>query len=105
MLETEQLSKLDAWLQSILWDATLPGVGSTQVESRKLEIHRLKAKLPFSNGDIKIVQGVREIFEILDAPTADQDGSIAHSKGKIVLIGRKLIGLPFEESFRNTVIS
>jgi hypothetical protein len=51
------------------------------------------------------VQGVREIFEILDAPKADQDGSIAHSRGRIVLIGRELAGLPFEESFRNTVIS
>ena len=105
VLKPEQLLKLDAWLQSILWDATLPGVGSIQTESRKLEIHRLKAKLPFSNGDIKIVQGVREIFEILDAPKADQDGPIAHSRGRIVLIGRELAGLPFEKSFRNTVIS
>lgn len=107
MLDIEQLSKLDAWLRSILWDATLPGVESNTAKDHKLEIHRLKAKLPFSNGEIKIVQGVREIFEILDAPKSDQsDPAVATlSGGKIVLIGRELVDLPFEESFRNTVIS
>lgn len=106
-LEIEQLSKLDAWLRSILWDGTLPRAGSTLVENRTLEIHRLKARLPFSNGDIKIVQGVREIFEILDGPKVDHFDSAAAalSRGKIVLIGRELIDVPFEESFRNTVMS
>ena len=102
-LVVDQLSNLDAWLRSILWDATLPGLGSNATNSNSFEIHRLKAKLSVSNGEIKIIQGVREIFEILDAPKASQHGS--HSGGKIVLIGRELVGLPFEESFRNTVIS
>jgi hypothetical protein len=82
-------------------------VASNPTNSYKLEIHRLKAKLPVSNGEIKIVQGVREIFEILDVPKSDQYGStsISPSGGKIVLIGRELVGVPFEESFRNTVMS
>jgi G3E family GTPase len=106
-LEIEQLSKLDAWLRSILWDGTLPRAGSTLADNRTLEIHRLKARLPFSNGDIKIVQGVREIFEILDGPKVDHFDSAAAtlSRGKIVLIGRELVDVPFEESFRNTVMS
>lgn len=106
-LKIEQLPKVDAWLQSILWNATLPRIKSVQVDDRKLEIHRLKAKLPFSNGDIKIVQGVREIFEILDAPKSDQDGIINTSKpaGKIVLIGRDLVGVPFEASFKSIINS
>ena len=31
-----------------------------------IEIHRLKARLVFKNGDVKLVQGVREVFEIFD---------------------------------------
>lgn len=107
MLEIEQLSNLDAWLRSILWNSTLPGLGSDSADHNKLEIHRLKARLPFSNGEVKIVQGVREVFEILDAPTIDSSisGVAVPSTGKIVLIGRELQGLRFEESFRNTIKS
>ncbi|PSS25610.1 hypothetical protein M430DRAFT_33254 [Amorphotheca resinae ATCC 22711] len=107
VLEIEQLSNLDAWLRSVLWNSTLPGLGSNSEDHNKLEIHRLKARLPFSNGEVKIVQGVREVFEILDAPTIDGSISAAAvpSTGKIVLIGRELQGLRFEESFRNTIKS
>ena len=107
VLEVEQLPHLDAWLRSILWDATLPGVVSNPADSPKLEIHRLKARFTLSNGDIKIIQGVREIFEILDAPQVDRytSATATPSGGKIVLIGRELRGLAFEESFRNTVTS
>jgi len=97
----EQLPNLDAWLRSILWDTQLPVLG-TDVESKitesgNLEIHRLKAKLPLSTGDIKIVQGVRDVFEILDA---SQDPSAEMAlEGKIVLIGRYLLDKPFKESF------
>lgn len=102
------MSDLDAWLRSILWDSKLPTLGpgrSTHgAEDRKLEIHRLKARLPLSNGDIKIVQGVREVFEILDCPKSDDSASGA-SSGKVVLIGRNLTGVSFEESFINTMNS
>ena len=101
VLTPEQLPNLDAWLRSILWDTKLPGsgsdLGSKDTENDNLEIHRLKAKLPLSTGDIKIVQGVRDVFEILDAP---QDPSAAMTlEGKIVLIGRYLLDKPFKESF------
>lgn len=107
-MKSEQLSNLDSWLRSILWDSKLPTLGSGKpipgAEDRKLEIHRLKARLPFSNGDIKIVQGVREVFEILDCPKSDESASGA-SGGKVVLIGRNLPGVSFEESFINTMNS
>jgi len=65
-----QLSNLDAWLRSLLWESSLPGLEfeTTDSDTASFEIHRLKARLPLSNGDVKIVQGVREVFEILDAP-------------------------------------
>ncbi len=104
VLHLEQLTQLDAWLRSILWDSKLPGrADDSGPEDRRIEIHRLKAKLSFSNGDVKLVQGVREVFEILDAPRSS-DGS-SGSQGKIVLIGRHLLDVPFEESFRNMIES
>lgn len=61
----------------------------------------MKAKLPLSTGDVKIVQGVRDVFEILDAP---QNPSAEPSlEGKIVLIGRSLLDKPFKESFVDAI--
>jgi hypothetical protein len=111
VLEVEQLPDLDAWLRSILWNSKLPNLtfeldSSTTVGTGP-EIHRLKARLPLSNGDVKIIQGVREVFEISDAPKSGDSNSAIPipSRGKIVLIGRQLGGLEFEESLKNTIKS
>ncbi|KAH8659093.1 CobW/HypB/UreG, nucleotide-binding domain-containing protein [Tricladium varicosporioides] len=98
ILELGQLEYVDAWLRSILWDSKLPGFESDYGQNDFLEIHRLKAKLPCNNGDVKIVQGVREVFEITDAPK-DSSSSISASEGKIVLIGRCIVNKPFKNSF------
>jgi len=109
VLEVEQLPNLDAWLRSLLWNSELPGLRLDPIDdakdSKPPEIHRLKAKLPLVNRDIKIVQGVRKVFEILDAPKSDSTGLEFPREGKIVLIGRYLEGLKFEESFRHTIKS
>jgi hypothetical protein len=108
VLKPGQLPQLDAWLRSVLWDSTLPGLNYPKDDSAigdsHLEIHRLKARLPLSNGEVKIVQGVREVFEIMAAP-ASTPGTALPSEGKIVLIGRQLADRKFEESFLNTVTS
>ena len=105
VLKVHQLPKLDAWLRSILWDSTLPSL-DTEPDCRGFEIHRLKARIQFADGTAKIVQGVREVFEIIDEPTCTEttDG-VRRSEGKVVLIGRNLGGLPFLESFMNTIRS
>jgi hypothetical protein len=62
-------------------------------------VHRLKAKLLLDNGQVKIVQGVREIFEILDTPEHEPEVINGGSKeGKIVVIGRNLSSSKFNES-------
>ncbi|KAF4637269.1 hypothetical protein G7Y89_g788 [Cudoniella acicularis] len=102
VLKVEQLTNLDTWLRSILWDSKLPTSEIDAGENNTLEIHRLKARILFSNGDTKIVQGVREVFEITDAP--NDTSSMANSKkGKIVLIGRYLLDKPFLESFMRVI--
>jgi hypothetical protein len=86
----------------VLWDSKLPEeTAEENFKQKPFEVHRLKAKLPISDGQIKIVQGVREVFEILDAPNTEVslERDPANSSGKIVLIGRDLVGVLFSENF------
>lgn len=97
----EKLPKLDEWLRSILWDSTLINVAEGV---NAFEVHRLKARIVLSNGQTKIVQGVREVFEILNAPDSSLQ-SEPNPTGKVVLIGRGLSEPAFKLSFVNTVIA
>ncbi|KAH8804890.1 CobW/HypB/UreG [Xylogone sp. PMI_703] len=109
VLDKSHLPKLDEWLRSVLWDSKLPTPGPVNgsSEDQNLEIHRLKARLPLQNGEVKIVQGVREIFEILDERKGNRDDDkaaiVTPSEGKIVLIGRHIADLPFQKSIRSTL--
>ena len=104
---------MDEWLRSILWDAVLPTDHSSDLDeesSVSFEIHRLKGRLRFDDGSMKMVQGVREVFEILDVRDSPAERSISGTgeggqetvtnvdAGKIVLIGRGVQGLPWASS-------
>lgn len=69
-------------------------------EPGKFEIHRCKGRLVLEDGTVKIMQGVREVFEINDAPNGDAEGPL---EGKIILIGRNLPSVGFEESFKQII--
>ncbi|PTD04598.1 hypothetical protein HYE67_003310 [Fusarium culmorum] len=88
-LEPEQLDTVDRWLRSVLWDSKLPDAK----EESNFEIHRSKGRLVFANGDVKMLQGVREVFEINDGPSGDE----TPKEGKIILIGRNVAGVGFED--------
>ncbi|KAI1175373.1 vitamin b12 biosynthesis, cobw-like protein [Nemania sp. FL0916] len=96
LLVASQLQRVDGWLRSILWDSEVPGAPPEQA---KVEIHRLKARLVFDTGDIKMVQGVREIFEIIDSEKSASDAASTPQTGKVVLIGRGLHNVDVEMSF------
>jgi G3E family GTPase len=76
---------LETWLRAVLWregqhdDSTSPTA----------DVHRVKGLLRFTDGSVKILQGVREIFDIMDSrqdvPSEEIDGG-----GRIVMIGRRL---------------
>lgn len=93
-LRPELLEAVDRWLRSVLWDSKLPGQ-----ESSEFEIHRSKGRLVFDDGKVKMLQGVQEIFELMDAP----DGVKPTENGKIILIGKHIANVDFERSFRDTV--
>ena len=100
ILEPSQLDKLDAWLQRVLWESRIPHVDALSEENAEIDfaVHRVKGRIVFTSGQIKMVQGVREVFEItsLEAPKAGPD--TLEDIGKLVLIGRKISSLPWEES-------
>ncbi len=110
-MKQDQLSKLDAWLRSLLWDAKLPGtvIANSSIihyERQNFEIYRLKARILLDNGAVKIVQGVREVFEISDIPgnrKAAAIGSPSTDHGKLVFIGRNIAGLALEASYFSVV--
>lgn len=83
-----QIEKIDEWLRSVLWDGQLPDSAISPL--RAVEIHRLKGRLEFTDGSTKMIQGVREVFEIFDASETRSVDSEDKVKSKIVLIGRGL---------------
>lgn len=85
-LTESQLDKLDEWLRSVLWNGVLPRVG----ENADWDIHRLKGRVPLKDGRLKMLQGVREIFELIDADDIAATSGSDGSKGKIVFIGRNI---------------
>ncbi|KAG0636395.1 hypothetical protein HOY80DRAFT_925830 [Tuber brumale] len=94
-LDGEMLDSLDAWIRSLLWEAEVPSpskkagdqVSGHSSKQPILDIHRLKGRAITKTGNVLLIQGVRETFEIFDAP--DQN-SATKAEGKLVLIGRGL---------------
>ncbi|KAF2403416.1 cobW-domain-containing protein [Trichodelitschia bisporula] len=82
VLAEEKLAALDSWLQALLWEGTLLGG-----EAEGIEVHRTKGRIELASGGVKLLQGVREMFEFTDSREgAGGEGS----GGKIVLIGKGL---------------
>jgi len=87
VLSEKQVDSVDAWLRAVCWNAQLPH--SQEVQS--FEIHRIKGQIPTATGHTKLLQGVREIYELTDAADAAGAESAKLTKdGKIVVIGRGL---------------
>ncbi|KAL2832917.1 CobW/HypB/UreG, nucleotide-binding domain-containing protein [Aspergillus cavernicola] len=107
-LPASKIPLVDAWLRSILWDSTLPlpptsprtdtsnaekNSNSNSKFNLDFDIHRLKGILALSDGTSKIIQAVRDVFEIRDEMVASAESSEEgerKSQCKIVLIGRGL---------------
>jgi len=94
-LDAEQLSRVDTWLQKVLWESRLPESGKDD-----FEVHRVKGRIELVDGTVRMVQGVRQVYEIFD-------GSCRASGlgGKLVIIGRRLAEDSFKQSFGRSVIS
>lgn len=72
-------------------------------EPMPFTIHRTKGQIFLSDGRVLMIQGVRDVFEIIDQTTPekaqrDLASGLAQKRGKIVLIGKGIWALPFQES-------
>ncbi|GIJ88825.1 hypothetical protein Asppvi_007753 [Aspergillus pseudoviridinutans] len=86
-IPADKVSRVDAWLQSILWESKIPVKDNTDTSNfDNFEIHRLKGILVLQDGSCKIIQAVREVFEIRDSEPKTSGGGDC----KLVLIGRGL---------------
>lgn len=75
-------------------------------ESTAFEIHRIKGRLVFDSGRVMMLQGVREIFEIFDAAERSDEKHVPdsnHAKGKIVIIGRGIHAIAFQDSINRAL--
>lgn len=114
VLEGEEgLVRLDGWLRSVLWESRLPpsqvSDGDALPQFPGWEIHRVKGRIGMRDGSVKMLQGVREVFEIIDG-AAVQSGSedagrstMGNEGGKIVVIGRRLGGGGMGEAFQRSL--
>ncbi|KAL8996643.1 MAG: hypothetical protein Q9188_006520 [Gyalolechia gomerana] len=104
LLHSNQLDKLESWLRCLLWESFLPGAEGSRKNEQAFEVHRTKGQILLDDGRVLMIQGVRDVFEILNnaVPRAAAEGRQTpqerERKGKIVLIGTGLTGLPFEGS-------
>ncbi|RKU46801.1 hypothetical protein DL546_007150 [Coniochaeta pulveracea] len=96
-LTSSQVDAVDAWLRSVLWENELPGESK---KSPHFEIHRLKGRLILHDGSQKMIQGVRELFEIMDNPSSESSEDVT---GKMILIGRHLGDFDFRKSLLDAI--
>jgi hypothetical protein len=109
-LSPTKLECLEGWLRNILWESTLPLLeGEAASTPDSFSIHRVKGRLLLESGQVKMVQGVRDVFDVTDLdgsqpgnnkPRPNLDEAV---RGKLVLIGRGVAGLPWEESLKAAI--
>ena len=102
-LHPSQATRLDWWLQRVLWDRFLPEVDELAgaQDNPRFTVHRLKGRVALQDGAVKMIQGVREVFDITDA-REDLEGS-GDRTSKIVVIGKHISGLPWQESLERSL--
>ncbi|KAF2223813.1 vitamin b12 biosynthesis, cobw-like protein [Elsinoe ampelina] len=92
VLDGADLEKLELWLRALLWEKlelAHPDAGEEAGEKgtrARSDIHRVKGRITMSDGRVKMLQGVREIFEFLD----DESTHTQQKGSKIILIGRNI---------------
>jgi len=93
-LNEARLSQLETWLRTLLWDGLELShadahSGNENASTDRTDIHRIKGRLPLTSGTTKLLQGVREVFEFIDAADASgEESQPIAQQGKIIIIGR-----------------
>lgn len=125
-LSPSQFAALESWLRLLLWENTLlpplPSLATTlqqtsldsfpsssapdETETGVLfSIHRTKGLIRCHDGSTKMLQGVREVFEIteLEHEDGERERDDEDKGGKIVMIGRGLRKNDMERSLERAL--
>ncbi|KAI9718298.1 MAG: hypothetical protein M1828_006762 [Chrysothrix sp. TS-e1954] len=107
-LSSAKLAKLDAWLRSVCWESVLPGPQSREERTPSFEVHRIKGRIPLTDGRVMLLQGVREIYELTDAADRARQRKREQPKkdddiGKIVVIGRLGASSPWQKNLDSSL--
>ncbi|CAL8580612.1 hypothetical protein XPA_006334 [Xanthoria parietina] len=98
LLHPNQRDRLETWLRALLWESVLPSTTEEDGE-QGFTIHRVKGQIAVSDGSSILIQGVRDVFEMIDQGVEGRGSEgVEQREGKIVLIGKGLVGLPFQEN-------
>lgn len=85
VLPAAQVEVLDEWIRTVLWEHKLPN----EEDVGGLDVLRCKGMFRTDQGEIYVLQGVREMYDLSPAEsTGDSDG--AGEIGKLVFIGKGL---------------
>jgi G3E family GTPase len=76
----------------MLWEDTLPN----NATHTSFEIHRLKGRIPVTDGRVLLVQGVRNVYDTNEIKA--KPDALSQEKAKLVLIGRGVNQADFRES-------
>ncbi|KAI0657355.1 hypothetical protein C8Q70DRAFT_284422 [Cubamyces menziesii] len=87
-LSQTQLSKLDEWIRTVLWEKQLPNRPPNSPNS--LEVLRCKGLFITEDGEAHVLQGVRELYEISKVKEGGEAELGLPDTGKLVLIGKGL---------------
>ncbi|PNS21718.1 COBW domain-containing protein 1 [Sphaceloma murrayae] len=105
VLDMTGLERLDMWLRSLLWEKLELAHPEANEEAgekgtrARSDIHRVKGRIAMSDGSVKMLQGVREVFEVLDGEWEGRPGD----HGKIILIGRNIDASRIQTSLDRTI--
>ena len=87
------MTLLEAWLRSLLWERILPTPflhsGSDYGEA-EFDIHRTKGLFQIKNKSWRVIQGVRDVFEIREIEPFSLPEEDNQNAGKVILIGQGL---------------
>ncbi len=87
-LTEDQMEQLDVWIRTVLWEKQLPG--SSGAASSALEVLRCKGLFVTDTGELHVLQGVRNLYEISKVEKAGEEDLGLPDTGKLVFIGKGL---------------
>lgn len=104
-LSQDQHTKLERFLESLLWDQRIPSSVADDASKGKagLEILRTKGFCKLDDGREYVVQGVTDIFEMKEVPPSSATSANGSDMGgKLVFIGRG-VGEELQTAFNTFV--